>query len=202
VAPDRSTGRVTKVANLGRAGETVDDLDHPTATFSYTFATFADDTWTPASAHTTTRRVHWMGSETTDFDEAWVYFDGSGRELLSKAKAAPHPSTPSTPRFVGSGRVLLDAKGNPIKQYEPYFSATLRSPLIVIALSRPSRSLAPNGHPLPILLNPRLTAAGLTPPRAPAPTGFGKHPPPASAATPTPAIRGACAPPYPTNNLA
>jgi YD repeat-containing protein len=117
-------GRVTKVANLGRAGETVDDLDHPTATFSYTFATFADDTWTPASAHTTTRRVHWMGSETTDFDEAWVYFDGSGRELLSKAKAAPHPSTPSTPRFVGSGRVLLDAKGNPVKQYEPYFSAT------------------------------------------------------------------------------
>jgi RHS repeat-associated protein len=124
VAPDRSTGRVTKVANLGRAGETVDDLDHPTATFSYTFATFADDTWTPASAHTTTRRVHWMGSETTDFDEAWVYFDGSGRELLSKARAAPHPSTPSTPRFVGSGRVLLDAKGNPVKQYEPYFSAT------------------------------------------------------------------------------
>ena len=65
-----------------------------------------------------------MGSETTDFDEAWVTFDGSGRELLTKAKAAPHPSTPSTPRFVGSGRVLLDAKGNPVKQYEPYFSAT------------------------------------------------------------------------------
>jgi hypothetical protein len=43
----------------------------------------------------------------------------------------------------------------------------VRSPLIVIAPSRPSRSLAPNGHPLPTLLNPKLTAAARTPsPRA------------------------------------
>jgi len=141
-------GRVTQVANLGRAGETVDDLDHPTATFSYTFATFADDTWTPTSAHTATRRVHWMGSETTDFDEAWVYFDGYGRELLSKAKAAPHPSTPSTPRFVGSGRVLLDAKGKAVRALllrHVAQSAHRDRAVQAIAIARSQRSPPP--HP-------------------------------------------------------
>jgi RHS repeat-associated protein len=119
-------GRVAKIANLGRDGETVDDLDHPTIAFDYTFASYdsEEETWTPASAHSATRRKHWFGTETTDFDEAWVYFEGMGRELLTKAKAAPDVATPSAPRFVGTGRILLDAKGNPVKQYEPYFSDT------------------------------------------------------------------------------
>jgi len=29
------------------------------------------------------------------------------------------------PRWIGSGRVVVDNKGNPVKQYEPYFSSTL-----------------------------------------------------------------------------
>src|SRR5690606_14624925 len=31
---------------------------------------------------------------------------------------------PADPRWVGTGRTVLDNKGNPIKQYEPFFSAT------------------------------------------------------------------------------
>ena len=30
----------------------------------------------------------------------------------------------ANPRWIGSGRTLLDNKGNPVKQYEPYFSTT------------------------------------------------------------------------------
>jgi hypothetical protein len=30
----------------------------------------------------------------------------------------------SDPRWVGSGRTIFDNKGNPVKQYEPYFSST------------------------------------------------------------------------------
>ncbi|WP_437606631.1 hypothetical protein WMF20_37545 [Sorangium sp. So ce834] len=30
----------------------------------------------------------------------------------------------ATPRWVGTGRTVLDNKGNPVKQYEPFFSAT------------------------------------------------------------------------------
>jgi YD repeat-containing protein len=30
----------------------------------------------------------------------------------------------SDPRWVGSGRTVFDNKGNPVKQYEPYFSST------------------------------------------------------------------------------
>ena len=121
-------GRVVKVATVGRAGETIDDLDHPTVQFAYTFASYdpVTGTWTPASAHQSARRTHWQGADPDDHevDEAWVWFDGLGREILTKAPAAPDPASPSTPRFVGSGRVILDAKGNPVKQYEPYFSAT------------------------------------------------------------------------------
>jgi flagellar basal body rod protein FlgG len=30
----------------------------------------------------------------------------------------------TNPRWVGTGRTVLNNKGNPIKQYEPFFSAT------------------------------------------------------------------------------
>src|SRR5690606_26456278 len=48
---------------------------------------------------------------------------GSGREILKKVPAAPAPGS-SAERWVGSGRTVFDDKGNPVKQYEPYFSAT------------------------------------------------------------------------------
>ena len=30
----------------------------------------------------------------------------------------------TSPRWVGTGRTVLDNKGNPVKQYEPFFSST------------------------------------------------------------------------------
>ncbi|HMQ87133.1 MAG TPA: SpvB/TcaC N-terminal domain-containing protein [Flavilitoribacter sp.] len=75
---------------------------------------------------------------------AYSYSDGSGHEVLKKIQAEPgnaplrdatgqlvvDPATgdvqegPSDPRWVGNGRTILNNKGNPVKQYEPYFDRT------------------------------------------------------------------------------
>ena len=65
-----------------------------------------------------------------------------------------------------------------------------------------STTSSPTVTPFPPSSTPDSPPPCSPPPRAPAPTESGKHPPPASAATPTPAIRGASAPPSPTKNLA
>lgn len=91
--------------------------------------------------------------EVTRIQYSLVYHDGFGREVLTKARAEPGP-TPvrdpdtralipgddgetvlwtnevdwaednTTPRWVGTGRTVHDNKGNPVKQYEPFFSDT------------------------------------------------------------------------------
>ena len=58
------------------------------------------------------------------------YSDGLGRQIQTKAQAEPGPvpgrQTIASPRWVGSGWMVLDNKGRPVKQYEPFFSATHR----------------------------------------------------------------------------
>lgn len=90
----------------------------------------------PAWTHSWTRETHASdlnGGGTSRWMEARTYSDGFGREVLSKAKAAPGeydfeasgiPSdgTITDPRWVGSGRTIFDNKGNPVLQYEPYFT--------------------------------------------------------------------------------
>ncbi|XXX53456.1 RHS repeat-associated core domain-containing protein [Sorangium sp. So ce124] len=75
--------------------------------------------------------------------DTYSYSDGSGNEVLRKVKAEPglaperdangalvHDAegdlvfSHATSRWVGTGRTVLDNKGNPVKQYEPFFSAT------------------------------------------------------------------------------
>ena len=47
---------------------------------------------------------------------------------MQKVQAEPGPVPGMTgtvsPRWVGTGRTVFDNKGNPVKQYEPFFSAT------------------------------------------------------------------------------
>ncbi|MDR4470934.1 MAG: hypothetical protein MRJ68_21995, partial [Nitrospira sp.] len=61
----------------------------------------------------------------------FLYSDGLGREIQTKVQAEPGPldlDDPSAPildrRWVGTGRTVYNNKGNPIKQYEPFFSDT------------------------------------------------------------------------------
>ena len=59
------------------------------------------------------------------------YSDGFGREIQKKVQAEPGPLDPKVgprrspiPRWVGSGWTIFNNKGKPVRQYEPFFSAT------------------------------------------------------------------------------
>ncbi|WP_295720785.1 SpvB/TcaC N-terminal domain-containing protein [Mucilaginibacter sp.] len=53
---------------------------------------------------------------------SYSYSDGSGRKIMQKVQAKPE-TLASAPRWIGTGRVILNNKGNPVKQYEPFFSS-------------------------------------------------------------------------------
>jgi YD repeat-containing protein len=103
-------GRVVKTAIVGPAAEG-DSLTHPTTEITYNLATL------PASATVVSREVHYAESTTTRFQTAVAYSDGGGNVVQTKTTAAPS-------QWVGTGRVQVDNKGNPVRQYEPFFSAT------------------------------------------------------------------------------
>lgn len=136
-------GRVVAVAVMGKDGEPDptrrgDTLDAPTQRFVYRSREWVDH-GRPVAVDTESREEHgvdrWLSS--TD------YLDGSGRVLQTKARAEPGPAPlrdaagvlvrdaagalvqgAVDPRWVGSGRTVYDAKGRPVKQFEPFFSAT------------------------------------------------------------------------------
>lgn len=58
------------------------------------------------------------------------YSDGFGRVIQQKARAEPGPlvggGSQSDPRWVGSGWTMFNNKGQPVRRYEPFFTATHR----------------------------------------------------------------------------
>jgi RHS repeat-associated protein len=61
----------------------------------------------------------------------FVYSDGFGREAQTRGQAEPGPLDPArpedgevSPRWVATGAKVYNNKGNPVRQYEPFFSAT------------------------------------------------------------------------------
>jgi RHS repeat-associated protein len=133
-------GMVIATAVMGKVGSTDGDtLDKPTTTFAYDF--FEKGTGRPNLAHARAREVH--GGDDTRWHESYIYSDGMGHEVMKKVQAepglAPYRDASGNlvhtedgqldlahagARWVGSGRTVLNNKGNPIKQYEPFFSAT------------------------------------------------------------------------------
>ena len=92
--------------------------------------------------------VYTLGRETHDADlkpeeqtkiqHSFLYSDGFGREIQRKIQAEPglaplrgtngllqvDKQVETSPRWVGTGRTVYDNKGNPVKQYEPFFSSS------------------------------------------------------------------------------
>jgi len=66
--------------------------------------------------------------ETSKIQQAFSYSDGFGREIQKKIQAEPGPVEEGgpivAPRWVGSGWTIFNNKGKPVRQYEPFFSAT------------------------------------------------------------------------------
>jgi len=84
--------------------------------------------------------VHTLARETHDSDLApgqetkiqlsFSYSNGFGREIQKKMQAEPGPVEENgpevNPRWVGSGWTIFNNKGKPVRQYEPFFTATHR----------------------------------------------------------------------------
>ncbi|MCB0074302.1 MAG: RHS repeat protein, partial [Caldilineaceae bacterium] len=88
--------------------------------------------WQPVCAATLARETHAtapLPPHGLKIQLSFSYSDGFGREIQKKIQAEPgpldvnDPASPTVnPRWVGSGWTILNNKGKPVKQYEPYFS--------------------------------------------------------------------------------
>ncbi len=134
-------GMVVAMAIMGKDGDTDGDtLADPTTTFAYDLTRFAT-TGAPSVVYSRAREQH--GAANLRWQEAYSYSDGSGQEVMRKIQAerglAPERDGAGAlvhdgegalvfaecdPRWVGTGRTVFDNKGNPVKQYEPFFSST------------------------------------------------------------------------------
>ena len=79
----------------------------------------------PPAVCTVQRETHVakLGGATTRIQASIAYCDGGGNVLVTKAQAEPAPGS-TTLRWIASGKTILNNKGKPVKQYEPYFSGT------------------------------------------------------------------------------
>ena len=137
-------GRVTDVALTGTGGDTLVD---PTMRYTYDLDRYQRPEESPptplvvARIKAEHRETHGTGNGR--WLTSYGYLGGSGQEVMAKvsAEAGSAPDldengepqfdgqgellyATADPRWVGTGRTVVDNKGNPIKQYEPYFSET------------------------------------------------------------------------------
>jgi len=87
--------------------------------------------WLPPAVATIERETHVHAlapGATTRVRIGMAYADGQGREIQRKAQAEPGPVAEGGPvvatRWVGTGWTIYNNKGLPVRQYEPFFSAT------------------------------------------------------------------------------
>jgi RHS repeat-associated protein len=116
-------GMVVKTAVMGKEGANEGDtLEHPTTELQYDLLRWQREQ-KPAVVHTIAREEHFFDNASSRLQHAFAYSDGFGRIVQQKVQAEPETGT-NTPRWVGTGRTVFNNKGNPVKLYEPFFSAT------------------------------------------------------------------------------
>lgn len=129
-------GHVIKLAVMGKAlASDGDTLSDPTVKMEYSLFNWMN-LQQPNYVHTFAREQH--GAANPRWQESFSYSDGSGQIIMTKVQAKPGKAqrwnktthtvevvdtTPAV-RWIGNGRTVYNNKGNPVKRYEPYFSAT------------------------------------------------------------------------------
>lgn len=126
-------GMVVKRAVMGKEGSADGDtLADPTTRMEYELFNWVDN-GKPNYVHTLSRERHRDAS--TRWQESYSYMNGGGGLALVKAQAHPGSAlrinddgeveeVEADPRWIGNGRTILNNKGAPIKQFEPYYSVT------------------------------------------------------------------------------
>lgn len=133
-APDSTT-----LTALGK-----DLLQHATARFVYDFDAYKN-TGKPSAVASIVREEHFQKSPDSPVQISFQYSNGLGKVAMKKVQAEPglakstsidvngtitvntvdtSSSTHAQLRWIGNGRTVLNNKGNPVKQYEPYFSVS------------------------------------------------------------------------------
>jgi len=144
-------GIVTKSAIMGKVSGVIngeapsayassegDNLEYPSAELSYGF--YDPTTNHPAFVYTKSYAQHFSADSSenrSDYLQEYKYFDGSSNPVMVKVQAEPglaklrndegsieEVDTGTQVRWIGNGRTIINNKGNPVKQYEPYFSVT------------------------------------------------------------------------------
>ena len=97
----------------------------------------------PPVTSTIAREEHYQDNHTAAIRMSFEYSNGSGQVVMTKMQAEPGYAKQVTDngdgtitvslfdtaprlRWIGNGRTILNNKGNPVMQYEPYFSASAR----------------------------------------------------------------------------
>lgn len=82
----------------------------------------------PVYAASIARETHTNDPTPLKTQVSFVYSDGFGREVQKKMQAEVGPlvdgGPPINPRWIGSGWTVLNNKGKPVKQFEPFFDDT------------------------------------------------------------------------------
>ncbi|WP_316231123.1 SpvB/TcaC N-terminal domain-containing protein [Bradyrhizobium sp. SZCCHNR1051] len=96
--------------------------------FAY-LRTRADPQPQALTVYTLARETHaadLVAGQKPNVQHSFSYSDGLGREIQKKVQAEPDNAGASAgaPRWVGSGWTIFNNKGKPVRQYEPFFSAT------------------------------------------------------------------------------
>lgn len=95
----------------------------------------------PAVSAGIAREEHHQVNDNSPIQLSFEYSDGTGNVVMAKTQAEPGEAlqlnmdpdcsftvetvdTNEEIRWIGNGRTILNNKGNPVKQYEPYFSIT------------------------------------------------------------------------------
>jgi RHS repeat-associated protein len=78
----------------------------------------------PASVCSIMRERHVADELDSLVQSAFAYSDGTGNVLVKKVQAEPEQAGGPL-RWVAGGKTILNNKGKPVKQYEPYFSSPM-----------------------------------------------------------------------------
>jgi RHS repeat-associated protein len=155
-----------------------DLLQRATARFAYDFGAYLSS-GKPAAVASIVREEHDRKNRRSPIQISFEYSNGLGQVVMKKAQSAPGTAkrvvvssddtytvtdvdtaalNPRQLRWIGSGRRVLNNKGNTVKQYEPYFSVSHKyedlkelvetgvTPLMVYdALGRLAKTEMPDG---------------------------------------------------------